>query len=77
MSAGAPREVIFEVKRVGDTQKVAAIDVASGREVVVLAPANAALGDVRALALRKLERTLALGDQDKPPERPDRGGKRV
>lgn len=56
--SGEDREVIFEVTRVGDAQRVAAIDVATGVEVVVQAPANAALADVRALALRKLRRAL-------------------
>jgi hypothetical protein len=56
--SGASDEVIFEITRIGDVQRVAAVDVASGVEVVVQAPANAALADVRALALRKLERAL-------------------
>lgn len=64
--SGEDREVIFEITRIGDAQRVAAIDVASGVEVVVQAPASAALADVRALALRKLERALsengAVGD---------------
>jgi hypothetical protein len=55
----APGDVIFEITRIGDVQRVAAIDVASGVEVVIQAPANAALADVRALALRKLEKALA------------------
>lgn len=64
-------EVIFEIARIGDVQRVAAIDVATGVEVVIQAPANAALADVRALALRKLQRVLA-GDKDEtsPPTRP-------
>lgn len=57
------REVIFEITRVGDVQRIAAVDVASGVEVVVQAPANAALADVRALALKKLERALAGGGE--------------
>lgn len=57
--SGTPDEVIFEITRIGDVQRVAAVHVASGVEVVVQAPANAALADVRALALRKLERALA------------------
>jgi hypothetical protein len=64
----AGQEIIFEITRVGDLQRVAAVHVASGVEVVVQAPASAALADVRALALRKLERALA--DQDAPPQRP-------
>ncbi len=70
-------EVIFEITRVGDVQRVAAVDVASGVEVVVQAPASAALVDVRALALKKLERALAgeAGDDGTPP--PERPGKLV
>ncbi len=64
MSAGAPSEVIFEITRIGDAQRVSAIDVATGVEVVIQAPATAALVDVRTLALRKLERALA--DAPKP-----------
>jgi hypothetical protein len=65
VSGGAEREVIFEITRVGDVQRVAAVDVATGTEVVIQAPANASLADVRALALRKLER--ALEDKGSPP----------
>lgn len=61
--SGEEREVIFEITRIGDAQRVAAIDVATGLEVVVQAPAKAALADVRALALRKLKRALQ-GDAD-------------
>ena len=55
---GEERDVIFEITRIGDAQRVAAVDVATGIEVVVQAPANAALVDVRGLALRKLQRAL-------------------
>lgn len=65
---GEDRDVIFEIMRVGDVQRVAAVDVATGVEVIVQAPAAAALADVRALALKKLERALA-GDRPQP-ERP-------
>jgi hypothetical protein len=68
-----PGEVIFEITRIGDLQRIAAVDVASGVEVVIQAPASAALADVRALALKKLERALA--DKDEPP--PARPGKLV
>lgn len=71
MSGEPPEQVIFEITRVGDVQRIAAVDVATGVEVVVQAPASAALADVRALALRKLERALAGGEGDAPPaERP-------
>jgi hypothetical protein len=69
--SGEERDVIFEITHVGDAQRVAAVDVVTGVEVVIQAPANAALADVRTLALRKLERALA-GDHsdDLPLERP-------
>jgi hypothetical protein len=64
-------EVIFEILRVGDVQRVAAVHVATGVEVVIQAPVNAALADVRALVLRKLERALSDKDEgEAPPERP-------
>jgi hypothetical protein len=66
VSGEGQREVIFEIVRLGDVQRVAAVDTATGVEVVVQAPAQAALADVRALALRKLERVLA-GVGDTPP----------
>lgn len=71
--SGEDREVIFEITRIGDAQRVAAVDVATGVEVVIQAPAHAALADVRTLALRKLERALCgdhTGDDAPPPERP-------
>ncbi len=70
VSGGDEREVIFETVRVGDVQRVAAIDVETGIEVVVQAPANAALVDVRDLALRKLKRALSAESEDPPPPRP-------
>jgi hypothetical protein len=75
--SGEDLEVIFEITRVGDAQRVAAIDVATGVEVVIQAPAHAALADVRALALRKLEWALRgdHGDEEAPP--PERPGKIV
>lgn len=66
----AAEEVIFEITRVGDAQRVAAIHVATGVEVVVQAPAGAALADVRALVLRKLRRALAGEAEPIPPRRP-------
>jgi hypothetical protein len=61
-------EVIFEITCIGDLQRVAAVDVATGVEVVVQAPLGASLADVRALALQKLERALAR--EAAPPPRP-------
>jgi hypothetical protein len=67
-AGGSDRDVIFEITRVGDVQRIAAVDVATGVEVVVQAPASAALADVRALALKKLERVLT--EQPQTPKRP-------
>jgi uncharacterized protein DUF6898 len=63
-------QVIFEITRVGDVQRIAAIHVATGVEVVIQAPASAALADVRALALAKLRKKLAGGG---PPPDPKGG----
>ena len=75
------REVIFEIRKIGDAQRVAAIDVATGTEVVIQAPVNAALSDVRALALRKLHWVLGerSEDEDDAPNQPNlgRGGKLI
>ena len=70
MSGESGREVIFEITRVGDVQRIAAVDVATGTEVVVQAPAHAALADVQALAMRKLERALSEDGNAPPPQRP-------
>jgi len=71
--AAPPREVLFEITQIGDVQRVAAVDAITGLEVVIQAPAGAALADVRALALRKLERALA----ERTPQVPPRPGKLV
>lgn len=71
VSGDAPGDIIIEITRVGDVQRVAAVHVATGVEVVVQAPASAALVDVRALVLRKLERAL----REDPPPPSNRPGK--
>lgn len=63
-------DVIFEITQIGDVQRVAAVHVATGIEVVIQAPRNAALVDVRTLALRKLERAVADPEDAPPPQRP-------
>lgn len=75
MSDGPAREVIFEITRLGDIQRVAAVDVETGTEVVIQAPAQAGLADVRALALRKLERAMSVraGQEDQSPTAKGRG----
>jgi hypothetical protein len=72
--SGQPREVIFEVRRIGDIQRVAAIDSETGIEVVIQAPVSASRADVEEIALRKLERALS---SDAPPPPPPRPGKLV
>jgi hypothetical protein len=62
-------DVIFEIHRLGAIQRVAAIDVATGIEVVLQAPAKAALADVQALALRKLKLRMAEPEKPKPRRR--------
>lgn len=69
------REVFFEITVIGETARVAAIDVASGVEVVTMGPVTAGQAALEQLALRKLERALsgagtASDDDDAPPPRP-------
>jgi hypothetical protein len=54
-----PREVYFEITLIGAHAKVAAIDAASGIEVVVLGPAHAAESELKRLAVAKLRARLA------------------
>ena len=61
MSAAEPLDVYFEFTAIGTTVKVVAIDAASGTEVSVMGPANAAQSDLERLALSKLRARLAKG----------------
>jgi hypothetical protein len=54
-----PREVYFEITLVGAHAKVAAIDGASGIEVMVLGPAHAAETELKRLAVAKLRARLS------------------
>jgi hypothetical protein len=54
-----PREVYFEFRAIGAAMRVAAIDAASGVEVVVMGPASASQADLQKLALAKLKARLA------------------
>lgn len=56
-------EVLFELRRVGSSVRVAAIDAATGVEVVVVGPATACEEDLCRLARRKLDRALAATRQ--------------
>jgi hypothetical protein len=52
-------EVYFEYRTVGTVVRVAAVHAATGTEIVVMGPAQAAASDLERLALRKLRATLA------------------
>jgi hypothetical protein len=52
-------EVYFEFTAIGSAVRVAAIDAASGTEVVVMGPSNAAASDLERVALAKLKARLA------------------
>jgi hypothetical protein len=56
----AGREIIFEVKASGAYAQVCAIDCATGVEVFVTTPVNAARADQHGLALRKLAKALSV-----------------
>ena len=53
-----PNEVYFEFIRIGNQMRVAALDAASGTEVVVIAPVTATQIQMQNLALAKLKRRL-------------------
>ena len=54
-----PHDVFFEITIMGACAKVAAIDGASGIEVLVLGPAHAAERELKRLAVAKLRARLA------------------
>jgi hypothetical protein len=53
-----PRDVYFEFTAIGASVKVVAIDAATGTEVSVIGPANAAQAHLERLALSKLKARL-------------------
>ncbi len=55
----ATRDVYFESTAIGASVKVVAIDAATGTEVSVIGPANAAQAHLEQLALQKLKARLA------------------
>lgn len=59
-------EVLFEFTQVGPQMRVAAIDPASGVEVVVVAPLSATRQQMQAVAMAKLQRRMA--ERAAPPE---------
>jgi hypothetical protein len=54
-------EVYFEFTQIGAQMRVAAIDAATGTEVVVIAPVSATQIQMQNLALSKLKRRLGQG----------------
>jgi hypothetical protein len=55
MQSGMPEdEIIVETQRVGDILRVAAVDVATGTEVVFQAPVSASRASINRLAASKL-----------------------
>lgn len=60
-SSVAPGETLFEIAIRGNAARCAAIDGATGLEVVVIGAAGADHGYLRSVALRKLRMRLARG----------------
>lgn len=60
-------QVLFEFVQMGQQMRVAAIDEATGIEVVVIAPLNATKLQMQRLAMAKLKRKL---EQDRPAPTP-------
>lgn len=52
-------EVLIEMRRVGNSIRVAAIDPVSGTEVTMVVPHKANISDIKQIAVRKL--TYVLG----------------
>jgi len=63
----ADGDVLFEFVQLGQQMRVAAIDEATGTEVVVIMPLNASRLHMQRLALAKLRRKL---DDATPPPAP-------
>lgn len=61
--------VLFEFTQVGQQMRVAAIDEATGTEVVVIAPVSATRLQMQTLALGKLRRRLGV-EEPPPPSGP-------
>jgi hypothetical protein len=70
------REVIFEFITLGDSVRVAAVDVQTGEEIYVTGPAKTPQRDLERLAARKLARKLGFAT-DPEKKTPRRGGRGV
>jgi hypothetical protein len=71
---GAPREILIEIVRIGDSMKATAIDPESGEEAVAIGPAHASREDLQRLAVGKLERRLEELAQGAPRGAPGKSG---
>lgn len=60
-------EVYFEFVQVGQQMRVAAIDVATGTEIIVITPVSASKYQMQQLALAKLRKKLAVTAPPRPP----------
>ncbi|QQR35375.1 hypothetical protein JI749_13570 [Devosia oryziradicis] len=63
----ADGEVYFEFVQVGQQMRVAAIDAASGIEVIVVTPVSASKHQMQQVALAKLRKRLADTAAPPPP----------
>lgn len=71
--SGPSHRVLFEFTQLGQQTRVAAIDEATGTEVVIICPPQLGQAQMQRLALNKLRHKLGL-PQDPPPP-PVRPGK--
>lgn len=69
----APGRVLFEFQQLGQQFRVAAIDEATGTEVVIICPPQLGQAQMQRLALQKLRHKLGLPAD--PPPAPPRPGK--
>lgn len=63
----AGREIIIEFIEIGTSVRVAAIDVATGEEVVIQAPRSETRAEMERVAMAKLARKLGLDANGKRP----------
>lgn len=64
---GPSGRVLFEFTQLGQQMRVAAIDEATGTEVVVITSLTATRFQMQSLALSKLRRKLGVEDPPPPP----------
>jgi hypothetical protein len=72
------REIYVEIQQVGGSVRVAAVDAATGEEVVFQVPPRTTQAEINQLALAKLAWKMGRTDPDNPDEkrpgtRPGRG----